>query len=1086
MPSLFRLLVFLLLFGLAAPLAYSQVDARMLRYPDVSASHVTFVYAGDVWVAPKAGGTAQRLSSPRGEEMLPRFSPDGRHIAFSANYDGNTDVYVVPSRGGDATRLTYHPMTDRVVDWTPDGEVLFASSRKSGRQRFNQFYRIDRDGGLPQQLPVPYGEFGAVSPDGGTLAFTTLDRTFRTWKRYRGGTAPDIWLFDLESYEATNITDNDANDSFPMWHGTTLYFLSDRGPNLRANLWATDTETGETRQVTDFADFDVTFPAMGPSDIVFEAGGRLYLLDLATETSREIAIDVATDRAARKPRTVDVSGLIQNGQISPSGKRALFEARGEIFTVPAEHGPIRALTQSSGSAERYPAWSPDGEHVAFFSDATGEYELTIVPATGGEPRTVTDLGPGYRYQPYWSPDSRKIAFIDQAMKIWVHDLDADRTTEVDQGFYMFHGPLSAFTVSWSPDSRWLAYDRGLDSRLEAAFLYDTERGERHQVTSGYYNASSPTFGPDGQYLYYLSNQAFSPVYSDLDNSFVYPNTTRLVAVPLQADAPSPLAPRNDVEEVESEEEDNSDAEEDGEEEDGTEAVEIDLEGLEMRAVVLPPDAGNYGNLRAASGKLVYNRYPRSGSGENGAAIVYYDLEAREEKTVMENGGAFELSHDGEKLLVIANGQWGIVSLAPDQSVDTPLRTGELETVLDPVAEWRQIFNDAWRLERDYFYDTGLHGVDWNAMRTRYGALVEDAATRWDVNQVLGDLIGELDASHTYRGGGDTEDTEQRNAGLLGVDWEIADGAYRIAQIIEGAPWDAEVRSPLRQPGVDVQEGTYVLAVNGRPLDAETSPWAVFDGLAGEAVLLTVNDRPTQSGAREVLIETLTPQQETRLRHLAWIEANRQRVDEASGGRVGYIYVRSTGIDGQNELVRQFTAQYTKDALIIDERFNSGGQIPDRFIELLDRDPLAYWAVRDGKDWQWPPVAHFGPKVMLINGWSGSGGDAFPDYFRRAELGPLVGERTWGGLIGISGAPSLVDGGVVTAPTFRMYTPGGEWFKEGYGVDPDVEVVGDPGELARGRDPQLEAGIEIALRQLQEQPYVRPARPAREDRVAPGR
>lgn len=1081
----FLLLTALCLF-IGSDLAQAQVSARMLRYPDVSQTHITFVFAGDIWIVPKAGGLASRLSSPRGEESFPRFSPDGKAIAFSGNYDGNTDIYVIPALGGTPERLTHHPMADRMLDWFPDGQsILFASSMASGRQRFRQLYKVSAKGGLPERLPVPYGEFGTISPDEKWLAFTTRSRDFRNWKRYRGGMNPNIWLFDLQNTSAKIVAKSDADDGQPMWHGSTLYFLSDRGDNQRHNIWAYDTASGELRQVTDFTDFDIRFPAIGPSDIVFEAGGRLYLLDLTTEKYREVKVDVVIDRAASRPHLTKVERFISNAWISPSGKRAVFEARGDLFSVPAEHGPIVNLTGTAGVAERYPAWSPDGKSIAYWSDRSGEYELTVRDAggTGGEQK-LTSLGTGFRYRLSWSPDSRKLAFVDQAMRIRIFDRDSGKLTEVDRGLYMFHGDLNAFRVSWSADSRWLAYSRSLNMASTAIFLFDLQNGERHQVTSGYYADVSPAFDPEGKYLYYLTNRSLRPIYSDLDNSWIYTNTTQIAAVPLRKDVPSPLAPRNDEEKAEpTKTEKRPEKKEETAATAETPRVAIDLEGFEHRAVLLPPEAGNYNGLTAAAGKVIYRKLPRTGSGDKHSPVMYYDVSERKEETLLDDSDGFQLSADGKKILTVKNGKFGIVDVKPKQKVEKPLRTAELEMTVNPQAEWRQLFADTWRFERDYFYDKNMHGVDWQAMRRQYGALIEECETRWDVHYVLGELIAELNASHTYRGGGDTETPERRSVGLLGVDWKLENGAYRIARIIDGAPWDAEVRSPLAAPGVGVKAGDYILAVNGRKLDPSKDPWAAFQGLGGKTVSLTVNSRPTLDGARVVIVETLTS--ETRLRHLAWIEANRRKVEEATGGRAGYIYVRSTGLDGQTELVRQFMAQFTKDALIIDERFNSGGQIPDRFIELLNRPPLSYWAVRDGKDWQWPPVAHFGPKVMLINGWSGSGGDAFPYYFKKAGLGPLIGTRTWGGLIGISGAPGLIDGGSVTVPTFRMYSTGGEWFEEGYGVAPDIEVIDDPGAMAQGRDPQLERAIDEINRLLQTRPYVAPRRPAYEDRTTHG-
>ncbi len=1082
--------------ALAAPAA-AQIDARMFRYPDVSATHIAFVYAGDIWVVPKSGGLAARLSSPAGEESFPRFSPDGSQIAFSANYDGNTDVYVVPALGGEPLRLTHHPMTDRVIDWHPDGtRVLFASSRESGRQRYNQFYLVDRTGGLPVKLPVPYGEFASFSPDGRDIAYVPQTQSNRTWKRYRGGWAPDIWRFTLEGFASKNVSDDPANDEFPMWHGSTIYFLSDRGPQGRYNLWAHDTASSAVRQVTHFTEYDISHPSLGPDDIVFQAGGRLYLLDLATEKVAEVHVQVVTDRMTLKPRVEKVGKAIAWAGVSPSGKRAVFEARGDVFTVPAEHGAVLNTTRSSGVAERYPRWSPDGKSLAYWSDRTGEYELVVRPAEGpGAETTITALGPGFRYPPHWSPDSTRIAFADDTGRIRIATVATKALVEIDRSpLWLSHGALQGLTLNWSADSRWLTWSRPLESGTRALFVHDTKSGTTSQLTSGYFEDVVPVFDPKGEYLFYLSNRTFEPVYSDFDNSWAYPNATRIVALPLRADVPSPLAARNDSERAPAEEDGATAGKKDGtagkpaaegstdqKKKDETPApVGIDIQDIEVRAVVLPPAAGNYAQLFAVEGKLLYRRAPRTGSGDRHQTLVQFDLRKREEKTLLDEIDRFEPTADGKRLLVAKDGAHAILELKESMKFEKPMRTAEMEAPVDPPAEWKQMFADAYRFERDFFYDPGMHGVDWAAMRDHYATLLDDAVTRWDVNFVLGEFIAELNASHTYRGGGDAEQAPERGVGMLGVDWELADGAYRIARIIRSGPWDAgDVRSPLADPGLNVKEGAYVLAVNGVPLDTARDPWAAFQGMAGQTVMLTVNDRPTAEGARQVVVRCLDD--ETELRFRAWIEERRRRVDEATKGRAGYVYVQSTGVNAQNELVRQFMAQFTKPALVIDERFNSGGQIPDRFIELLNRPILSYWAVRHGKRWQWPPVAHRGPKVMLINGWSGSGGDAFPFYFREAGLGPLIGTRTWGGLIGITGAPPLVDGGQVTVPTFRMYDVRGGWFAEGHGVDPDIRVDEDPTALARGNDPQLERAIEEVLRQLEGFP-AEPKRPDYERRV----
>jgi tricorn protease len=1065
--------------GLVTIPAYAQIDARMLRQPTVSKNQIAFVYAGDIWLVAKDGGSAFKLTSSPGEESFPRFSPDGTKVAFSASYDGNQDVYVMPSAGGEPVRLTHHPMADRVVGWTPDGRgVLFAAARESGRQRYNQFYTVPVTGGLPEKLVVPYGEFGTYSPDARQFAYMPMAQDFRNWKRYRGGWSPDIWLFDLQTKAAKNITINPANDAQPMWHGNTIYFISDRDATERNNIWAYDVKAGTMKQVTQFRDFDITFPSMGADNIVFQAGGRLYLLDVPSGKQREVQVRVVTDESTLRSRTVKVENNIQWASVSPTGKRALFEARGDVFSAPAEFGPVMNTTRTSGVAERYPRWSPDGKLLAYWSDTAGEYDLHVRPAEGaGAERKVTSLGPGFRYAPEWSGDSKKVAFIDQAMRVHITDIDSGKTLKIDESpEWINHGGLQGFGFEWSADSRWLTYSRPTGDTNNSIFLYDTKNSKLTRVTTGYLNDTQPTFDPDGKYLYYASDREFVPVYGSFDNSWTYPNPTRLIAVPLRKGVQSPLYARNDYEAGEPAKKPEESKEKPAP---APSNIEIELEDFEARGVVLPPAAGNYANLKAIKGKLLFRRLPRTGSSDTKSPVMYFDFTEREEKPVLEDANVYEVTSDGKKMLVLLQNRWAILDIKSPQKFEKPIVTADMEATVDPKAEWKQMFDDAYRFYRDYFYDPGMHGVDWAEMKERYGKLLEGAVTRWDVDFVLGEFIGELNASHTYYGGGDKENAPARNVGMLGVDWELSNGAYRVKKIIRGGPWDTAVRAPLDEPGVDVKEGEYVLAVNGVAIDTKLDPWAAFQGLGNKTVVLTVNSKPSAEGARQVLVRTLT--NEVELRYRSWIEERRQIVDKATNGKVGYIYVQSTGVDAQNELVRQFMGQWKKEGLIIDERWNGGGQIPDRFIELLNRPMLAYWAVRDGASWQWPPVAHRGPQVMLINGWSGSGGDAFPTYFKQAGMGPLIGTRTWGGLIGISGAPQLVDGGTVSVPTFRMYDPKGTWFREGHGVDPDIEVIDDPTQLANGTDPQLARAIKEVQDRIAKAPKP-PTRPAPEKRV----
>ncbi|MBN2409772.1 MAG: PD40 domain-containing protein [Candidatus Aminicenantes bacterium] len=1077
-----------------ATTAFGQISAKLMRTMDVSDTQITFVYGGDIWIMPKTGGTAIQVTHSPGEESWPRFSPDGKWIAFTAGYNGNQDVYVMPALGGVPTRVTYQSFADRMIDWHPDGEhILFASARESGIQRINQFYLVSKSGGFPEKLKIPYGELASYSPDGNSLAYITKITENFPFKRYRGGLASDIIIYDLTRNTAENITRNKAIDGKPAWVGDKVYFLSDQGENMRLNIWVYDTKTKTSSQITEFDDFDISYMSAGNRDIVFEAGGIIYLMDLGSRQYKPVTVNVVSDLAMEMPTSKDVSKDIRNMTAAPEGKRIVFEARGELFNVPVLEGFVINLTKTSGAFDHSPAWSPDGKTVAYWSDRSGEYEIYLQASDGrSEPEKLTNRNKGFGYTLFWSPDSKKLAFIDETNTISVLDVVSKKVTAAgNTNWNLGHGSRFGYPIAWSPDSKWIAFTQGLDNANNAVFLYDVKNQKSSQATSGYFEDICPVFSADGKYLFYLTNRSFSAAYSDMgDGTWVYPNSTQIASLSLTKDAPSLLQPRNDElkkEEKKPEKKEESAAEEEKkpEKEAPEIAVNVDFDNLEARVVILPPKAGNFGGLAPFQGKLVYLRAPNTGSGEESASLIYYDFEKREEETIISDVDDAVVTADGKALLVNCKGRYGIVKPEPKQKIEKPIPTSGLVMDLVPREEWRQIFQDTWRRHRDFFYDPNMHQVDWEALRDRYGALIEDARTRWDVSNIQSNLAAELSAGHTYTFGGDAESVTPRLNGYLGIDWELNNDLYRIKRIVTPAAWDTEVRSPFDQPGVDVKPGDYILAVNGVDLDPGKDPYAAFEGLSGKTVSLTVSRSGKKEDGKQHVIKCLTQQEESNLRYLEWIENNRKLVDKLSDGRLGYVYMSNTGGRGQLELVRMYYGQLDKKGFIIDERFNGGGQLADRFLELLQR-PVVYnlhW--RHGKDHTLPVKTNPGPKGMLINGWAGSGGDGLPWAFQELKAGPIVGEHTLGILVGPATGHELIDGGGITVPGGRLYDNDGHWFWEGEGVSPDVEVWDDPNILVQGRDPQIETVVDEVLKLLKANPPRRTPAPPLEDRTAKG-
>ena len=1063
----------------AASVSAAPEESRLMRFPDIHGDLVVFTYGGDLWTVPSSGGTASRLTTHAGGEAFGRFSPDGSTIVFSGSYDGNLDVFTVPASGGVPKRLTWHPMGDMVVDWHPGGKkVLFRSVRESKTNpgpRYRRLFTVGREGGYPEDLPLFEAELASYSPDGKKIAFNRVSREFRTWKRYKGGMAQDIWIYDFEEQEAEKLTEFEGTDAFPMWFEDRIYFISDRDHTM--NIFCIELDTREIRKLTNHKEYDVKWPALGDGSIVYENGGYLYVLDLDTEKTSRMDVIVPSDHNERRPRYENASQHIRYFDISAAGKRAIFGARGEIFTVPAEKGEVRNLTRTSGVRERSPSYSPDGKWVAYLSDRSGEYEIHAMSSDGTGEKQVTE---GLHHWPFtltWSPDSKKLLFHDETYRLYYADMEDGAVKVIDQD------PIfDIASYSWSADSKWVVYAKNNDLGFSSIHFYSIDEDRSTQATSDMYNDYDPVFSPDGKYVFFVSDRAINFAFKEFDYDIGYEMPSVVCAVTLLSDTPSILAPESDEVEVKEEEEngdkkDDETGEENGDEaekkEEEEESLKIDFDGFEERIVSLPVGTGNFIGLSAVEGKLIYAQFARMpmtfGPGNTtGASLKYFDLEKKEPSTIIDGITGYEVSADGKKILYSANGQYGIIDIASGKKPgDGKIETSRLMVKIDPMEEWRQIFYEAWRMERDFFYVENMHGVDWKGIKKRYEELLPYLTSRDDLNYIIGEMIAELNVGHSYVGGGDYRQFPRVPVGMLGCDLEVDKGRYRITKIYNGRNWEPLFKAPLVQPGIGVKEGDYLIAINGVELEYPTNPFELLEMTVGDQTVVKVSAEPDGEDSREYTVEPIAG--DINLRYDAWVESNREYCMEKSGGKIGYVHVPSTAVTGLYEFGRQFYPQADLDGIVIDVRYNSGGWMPTLFTERLSRKLVSLWGTRYGIVRRFPMSAPVGHMACLINGRAGSGGDAFPYFFRQAGLGPLIGKRTWGGLVGMNRGIPMVDGGMVTVPTIGFMNLDGEFDVEGYGVAPDIEVENMPDEQAKGRDQQLERAVEYLMEKIAEDP-----------------
>jgi tricorn protease len=1073
--------------------AQTTGESRMMTDPSVSSSNIVFVYSNDLWVAGLDGTNVTRLTSSDGGEFAPNFSPDGKTIAFTGQYDGNMDVFTIPAEGGVPTRLTWHPDADVARGFSQDGKsVLFSSTRESFSGGLPKFYLVPLTGGFPENMKQLNGVYGSFSPDGKKIAYNPYYNAFQQWKNYRGGRISFIWICNLSDLSVVKIPqpEGGCNDWRPMWIGDIVYFLSDR--NGEFNLYSYDPKSAEIKQLTRFSDFPINSAGYGGGKIIFEQAGYLHLFDLASKTSKQLHIHVPADLPNLRPRFVSAAKNIHYSNISPSGARAVFEARGDVITVPGEKGDPRNLTNTPGIYERSPAWSPDGKKMAWISDASGEYQLVVTElGTDGKTKTYSLDGKGFYYNPVWSPDSKMISYTDNGFNLYWIDIASGKIKKIaTEPVYDVFG---ATVPDWSPDSKWITYAMITPTNILRVWLYSLDQDKSFPVTDGLSDCSEPVFDKGGKYLYFFGSTDAGPVrqWFDLSSQDMRMKNSLYIAV-LDKTAPNPLLKESDEEKGKEEKAKDADKEKDKDKDkkkdkdkekdkskDDTAAAAktiIDTDHLSDRILALPVPAGVYSGMAAGPEKQIYFYDNPSSDYSTPGKLHNFNLETRKDNVVLDALNGYVLSFDKSKILYMLNDAWFLTKTGDKiEAGKGTLNLDAAQIRIDPPKEWKQMFDDIWRINRDFFYDPGMHGADWPAMKTRYEQFLPYLSCRDDFTRLTRWLCSELSVGHSYTFGGEQFKTAKSvPVGLLGADYTLENGRYRFAKIYGGLNWTPELRSPLTEPGVDVKVGDYLLAVNGTDLKAPVSVFSLFENTAGKLTDIKVSAGADGKDARVVKVVPIESEGELRNRY--WVEDNLKKVNEATSGKVAYVYVPNTSNAGHDYFKRYFFPQSDKEAIIIDERFNGGGALADYIIDILRRPYLNYWATRYGDDIKAPHAAIQGPKVMLINEYAGSGGDYLPWSFRQLKLGKLIGKRTWGGLVGILNFPGLMDGGFITAPNVAFWNKDG-WRIENEGIAPDIEIEQLPAEVAAGKDPQLEKAIQVVLDELKQNPPEKPVQPA---------
>lgn len=1054
-----------------APVLLSAAgEARLLRFPATNGKEIVFSYAGDLYKVPAAGGEAQRLTSHVGYEMFPRFSPDGKTIAFTGQYDGNTEVYTMPATGGEPLRVTYTATNSRddlgdrmgpnniVMTWTPDGQRIVYRNRISDGFS-GKLFTVDKEGGLSEAIPLPEGGFCSYSPDGKQLAYNRVMREFRTWKYYKGGMADDIWVYNPNSKTVENITNNVAQDIFPMWIGDEIFFLSDRDRIM--NIFVYNTKTKQTAKVTDFTEYDVKFPSASGNTIVFENGGYIYKMDAATRKAEKVNITLASDNIYARTDLKDGANYVTAASLSPDGARMVVTSRGEVFNLPVEKGVTKNITRSPGAHDRDAQWSPDGTQIAYISDATGETELYLQNAAGGEPMQLTHKNDTYIRGFKWSPDSKKIVYMDRKNRVNLLDVASGKVS------LLLQDPMGVpGGVTFSPDSEWLTYTRMGKNEINVVYVYNIAEKKEYPVTDKWYNSSSPVFSADGKYLIFSSARDFNPTYGSLEWNHVYNNMYGVYIALLSKDTSSPFM-QKDAEVAASNATPQSGDKKPADKKEVADAslVKFDPDGITDRIVRLPLSPSYYGNFYSDGNKVYY--WGRGGT-------KMYDLASQKEESIAD-GASMDVTYDGKKALFFKGRQIYVTNLPSGKTeLTTPVNLSNMKITVDYPKEWAQIFDEAWRAYRDGFYQESMHGVDWKAIKEKYAVLLPYVKTRLDLNYIIGEMIGELNCGHAYVNPGETEQPKRINTGLLGAEiTRDKSGFFRLEKIFPGASWSKELRSPLTEPGVDVKAGEYIVAIDGVPTNTVKDMYSLLVGKAEIPTEISLNAKPQLSGARKVVISPLA--NEYPLIHYNWVQDNIRTVDQASNGRIGYIYIPDMGPEGLNEFARYFYPQLDKEGLIIDDRANGGGNVSPMILERLSREPYRLTMGRGTSHvGTVPDAVQVGPKVCLINKYSASDGDLFPWGFRALGLGKLIGTRTWGGIVGISGSLPYMDGTDIRVPFFTSYDPKtGQWIIENHGVDPDILIDNDPVKEWNGEDQQLNRAIEEVMKQLQDRKPLAP-------------